>query len=165
MSVRACVPKSVKVFYLATLLKLVKMILHLKGTLPNLQQIRLTQSRGCDFLLNAAELLSSAYQRTVPPHTHPWPLHPPRTGDLQRCCWIGRQLRCQHHLWHLSCSPAGCSACDKTRVYSVGWKYSDWVGLAGGRPIREPLCLPTNHTVTTTSPCHSVKAKAGWARL
>lgn len=79
----------------------------------------------------------------------------PHSGDPQRCR-IGRPGCCQHHLCHLSCSAAGCSACDKTWVYSGAEKY--WT-QSGFRPITEPLRLLTNR-----SPCSSLSLSQGQSR-
>lgn len=179
-----CVHKPLKLFHFITPLKVVKMILDLGATSRNLQQIRLIQSYACDFTLTAAfaaELLSSAYQRRPPifpppssassPPT-PTPTPSPRAGDLQRCWRIGRQRRCQHHLCHLSCSAAGCSACDKTRGLFWGPKILGLsrLWLAAGRSASLSACRPTTQPPSHPPPppppphvpsCHSVKAKAG----
>lgn len=83
----------------------------------------------------------------------------PHSGDPQRCR-IGRPGCCQHHLCHLSCSAAGCSACDKTWVYSGA--ENTGLNLAFGR---SPSLSVSWQTTALVLRCHSVKAKAGRACL
>lgn len=177
MCVCTCV--SLKVFHLITLLKLVKMILDLKGTLQNLQQIRHIQSRGCDFTLTAAfaaELLSSAYQRTPPnpllspsqTHTHT----PTPTPSIRLAPGICRDAgglagSAAVSIISVTCPARRPAALPVIRLgFILGAENtrSESAWLAADRSASLSASRPTTQSPTQpplVPSCHSVKAKAG----